>query len=168
MFRLALQCSCVPLGSAPNNVSQEELPADASQEQQNSWDQRHHKSFHQELFSILSNFRRTYIVLDGLEDGGSEVMHALKIVPSLLEQDFGNVSIAIFSRVHTALASITDLADVSIRLLKAEPSPDTLRGYCRSRVERKVKPELVSAGFRQPEVWLDDIERAICNASDGL
>ena len=178
MFQLALQCSCVLLGSAPNNVSQAELPANASKKQQDSWYQRHQESFHQALFSILSNFRRTYIVLDGLIKGtfwngdehhGSEmVMHALKIIPSLLEQDFGNVSIAIFSRVHTALASITDLADVSIRLLKAEPSPDTLRGYCRSRVEGKVKPELVTAGFRQPKAWLDDIETAICNASDGL
>ena len=89
-------------------------------------------------------------------------------IQPLLEQDFGNVSIAIFSRPGRYLDPILDLADVSIRLLEAEPSPDTLRGYCRSRVEGRVKPELMTAGFRQPEIWLDDIEDAICKASDGL
>ncbi len=90
------------------------------------------------------------------------------IVRSLLEQDFGNVSIAIFSRPEGYLDPVFDLADVSIRLLKAEPSTNTLSTYCQGRVEEKVKPELVTAGFRQPEIWLDDIVRAICIASDGL
>ena len=90
------------------------------------------------------------------------------IIQSLLEQDFGNVSVAIFSRPERSLEPILDLADVSIRLLKAEPSPVSLHGYCRSRVEGKVMPELVTAGFRQPEIWLGDIEKAICRASDGL
>lgn len=179
MFQLALQCACVPVGLAPNNVLQENLPADASNEQRNSWYQRYHESLLQALLSILPNFRRTYIIVDGWfescvfsnDEWGHRRGRAkdeLNIIPSLLEQDFGNVSIAIFSRLKSSIASITDLADVSIRLLKAEPSFDTLRGYCRSRVECKVKPELVTAGFRQPEVWLDDIEVAICNASDGL
>lgn len=176
MFQLALQCSCVPSGSAPNKALQERLPADASKEQQNAWDQ-HHENFLQAFFSILSNFRRTYIILDGLEfrevwtgDGDYElrVKYAHDIIPALLEQDFGNVSIAVFSSLDKHLKPVLELADVSIRLLKAEPSPDTLRGYCRSRMDRKVEPELVAAGFRQPKVWLDDIETAICNASDGL
>ena len=95
-------------------------------------------------------------------------MKAMNIAQSLLQQDFGNVSIAIFSRPERYSDPIFDLADVSIRLLKAEPSTDTLRGYCRSKVEAKVMPELITAGFRQPEIWLDDIEDAICGASDGL
>ena len=89
-------------------------------------------------------------------------------IRALLEQDFGNVNIAIFSRPNRSVNPILDLADVSIRLLKAEPSPDSLLGYCRSRVEGKVMPELVTAGFRQPEIWLGDIEKAICAASDDL
>ena len=164
MFQLALQCSCVPSGSAPNTALQEQLPADASKRQQYDWYQRHNENFLPSFFSLLPNFRRTYIVLDGLE----YVKYALDIIPALLEQDFGNVSIAVFSRLDKLLGPILELADVSIRLLTAEPSPDTLRGYCRSRMDRKVEPELVAAGFRQPKVWLDDIENAICNASDGL
>ena len=178
LFQLALQCSCVPVGLGKENVLQANPPADASVEQRNSWYQRHQESLLQALFSVLPNFRRTYIILDGFEscvfmtdEWGHRRQRAKdepKIIPSLLEQDFGNVSIAVFSRNEKRLDPIIELADVSIRLLKAEPSPDTLRGYCRSSVERKVKPELVAAGFRQPEVWLDDIEEAICNASDGL
>ena len=131
----------------------------------------------QAFLSILPFFQRTYIILDGLDsylcgegddvrEGRADEISAF--IQPLLEQDFGNVSIAIFSRPERSLDLVFDLADVSIRLLKAEPSPDTLRGYCRSRMDRKVEPELVAAGFRQPKVWLDDIETAICNASDGL
>ena len=167
MFQLAFQCSCVPLGSGWDTVLQDKLPADASYEHWNSWYRRRHVFLLQALFSILPNFRRTYIILDGFARGAAKE-HELTDIPSLLEQDFGNVSIAIFSRDHKQFDPIMELADVSIRLLKAEPSANTLRGYCRSRVEGKVKLELVTAGFRQPEVWLDDIEKAICNASDGL
>ncbi|KAK0512956.1 hypothetical protein JMJ35_004973 [Cladonia borealis] len=113
--------------------------------------------------------------LDGLETRGEgddshvrRVEEISAVTQTLLEQDFGNVSIAIFSRPERYLDPILDLADVSIRLLKAEPSPVNLHGYCRSRIERKVLPELVTAGFRQPEIWLGDIEDVICGASDGL
>lgn len=162
MFQLAFQCSCVPLGSGWDTV-----PTDAPYKHWVSWYQRRHVFLLQALFSILPNFRRTYIILDGFARRASNEYDSNDI-PSLLEQDFGNVSIAIFSRDHKRLDPIMELADVSIRLLKAEPSANTLRGYCRTRVEGKVKPELVTAGFQQPEVWLDDIEKAICNASDGL
>lgn len=178
MFQLAFQCSWVPIGCGLDTVLQEKLPADASDEQWNSWYWRRNESLLQALFSILPNFRRTYIIVDRFEACAPAPSNSfrqsqrakleLDIIPSLLEQDFGNVSIAIFSRDDKHLDPVIELADVSIRLLKAEPSPDSLRGYCRPRVERKVKPELVTAGFRQPEVWLDDIEKAICNASDGL
>ena len=122
-----------------------------------------------------ANFRRTYLILDGLGFGAYDNASAVRtdkemsaFIQLLLEQDFGNVNIAVFCRPNRILDPILDLADVSIRLLKAEPSPDSLHGYCRSRVEGKVIPELVTAGFRQPEIWLGDIEDAICGASDGL
>ena len=178
MFQLALQCSYVPLLWDRDNVLLEKFPADASISQQNSWYRRLNESLLQVLFSILPNFRRTYIIIDGFGSYSSwtdELGHRwsrandeLNIILSLLEQDFGNVSIAIYSRHDSRLDPILDLADVSIRLLRAEPSPSALRTYCQSRVESKVKPELVIAGFQQPEVWLDDIKEAICNASDGL
>lgn len=177
MFQLGLRCSCVPSGLDPHKVLQEKPPADAPHAQLESWYQQYREYLLQALFPVLFNFRRTYIILDGLDFGAgvdddllveSRVKEISAIIQSLLEQDFGNVSIAIFSRRGRNLDPIFDLADVSIRLLKAEPSPDTLRGYCRSRVEAKVMPELVTAGFRQPDIWLDDIEAAICGASDGL
>ena len=175
MFQLALRSSCVPSGLAWNKVLQGKPPADASHAQQESWCPQYREYLLHALFSILPNFRRTYIVLDGLDTRGggddSSVKRAKEIstiIQPLLEQDFGNVSIAIFSRPERCLDPIFDLADVSIRLLEAEPSPDTLRGYCRSRVKGKVMPELVTAGFRQPEIWFDDIEKAVFRASDGL
>ena len=176
LCQLALRCSCVPSGR--DNVLEEGIPASASEGQWSSWYHRQHEGLLQALFSILPNFRRTYIIVDGFESyaiwpdawghRSQRAKDEFNLIPSLLEQDFGNVSIAVFSRDHKQLDPIIELADVSIRLLKAEPSPNTLRGYCRSRVEGKVKPELVTAGFRQPEIWLDDIELAIYNSSDGL
>ena len=177
MFQLGLRCSCVPSGLAPHEVLKENPPADASHAQLESWHQQHGEYLLHALFSILSNFRRTYIIIDGLDYSGGKANGALSrrrfteittMIQLLLEQDFGNVSIAVFSRPGRDLDPVLDLADVSIRLLKAEPSPDTLHRYCRSRVEAKVMPELVTAGFRQPDIWLDDIEDAICGASDGL
>ena len=169
MCQLALRCSCVPSGLSPDMAFQK-LGSSSHQ---------YREFLLHALFSILPNFRRTYIILDGLDTCGTGdddsharmVTETFGVIRSLLEQDFGNVSIAIFSRPERSLDNpnpIFDLADVSIRLLKAEPSPDTLHGYCRSRVEGKVMPELEIAGFRQPEIWLDDIENAISRASDGL
>ena len=156
-------------------------PPDASHALLVSFYQQYREYVLQVLFSILPKFRRTYIILDGLDTcgkldtcGEDYVLNAKRaqeipaIIQSLLEQDFGNVSIAIFSRPERYLDPIFELADVSIRLLKAQPSPDTLRGYCRGRIEGKVEPELVTAGFQKPEIWLADIENAICRASDGL
>ena len=181
MAQLALRCPCAPSESAPKILLQDKPPADASDVQLEAWYRQRSDHHLHALFSILSSFRRTYIIMDGLDsclpgnplvrEGDYSYLRAKRIsvlVQSLLEQDFGNVSIAIFSRPSRSLHSIFDLADVSIRLLKAEPSPGTLRRYCRSRAEDKVKPELVTAGFRQPEIWLDDIENAICGASDGV
>ena len=177
MYQLGLRCSCVPSGLAAHEVLKEKPPADASLAQLEAWHQQHGEYLLHALFSILSKFRRTYILIDGLEHWGRNeddsfferrVTEISAMLQSLLQQDFGNVSIAIFSRPERHLDHIFDLADVSIRLLKAEPSTDTLRGYCRSKVEAKVMPELIDAGFRQPEIWLGDIENAICGASDGL
>ncbi len=184
MVQLALQCSCAPSGSVPKSLLQGEPPADAGTLQLKSWYRQRSEHHLHALCSILSLFRRTYIIVDGLDNfslpslpgkpfihDDSFIMRANEIsaiIQSLLEQDFGNVSIAIFAKPENYLDPILDLADVSIRLLKAEPSPDTLRGYCQNKVNGKVMPELVTAGFRQPEIWLDDIEDAICRASDGL
>lgn len=167
--QLALRCSCVPSKLAPNKVLQDKPPDDASMAQLESWRQQYHDYLRYALFSILPNFRRTYLILDDFPSVGADEMSAF--VQSLLEQDFGNVNIAIFSRpkIPKILPDpLLDLTDVSIRLWKAEPSPDSLHGYCRIRVERKVMPELVSAGFQRPEAWLGDTEDAICGASDGL
>ena len=116
IFQLALQCSCVPLESGRDTVLQEKLPADSSDEQWNDWYRRRHESLLQALFSILPNFRRTYIILDGfvrgepLPDQRRQRLkeHELNNIPSLLEQDFGNVSIAVFARdydIQTPLLS---------------------------------------------------------------
>ena len=177
MAQLALQARCAPSLSALESLLPGRSPANTSLDIQYRQLREHRL---RALFTILSLFRRTYIILDGLDSsqfslspagGGNDSANAKKIstiIQPLLEQDFGNVSIAGFFRAEEFYGHMFDLADVSIRLLKAEPSTNALRRYCRDRVESKVKPELVTAGFRQPEDWLDDIEEAICNASDGL
>ena len=90
------------------------------------------------------------------------------LIQYLLEQDFGNVSIAIFSRPTESFEPIVELADISIRLLKVEAPPSSLRGYTQRKIKEYIEPNLVAAGYNRPGAWFTDIEHSFVAASDGL
>jgi len=124
------------------------------------------------LMSLLPKFRRTFFFVDGLNHNYvkiGEVITVVAMLQNLLEQDYGNISIAIFSRgEHPGLVNhLRNLADVSVRVSTIEPS---LQQYVHSKVMRLVQPALVEAG---PQSAKDSpsiaaIEEVIVQASDGL
>ena len=87
------------------------------------------------------------------------------MLQKILEQDFGNVSIGIFSRPSSFLDPLLQLADVSIRLARFEPD---LSEYIRHKVGQKVKPMLVAAGMDHDEDSMAAIEKVMAEASAGL
>ena len=124
------------------------------------------------LFLLLPHFQRTYLIVDRLNEisfpeGGSDEDDVVDIIKLLLEQDFGNISIATFSRPKASLTALIKLADVSIRLLKINPQAENVRQYIRSKIERTILPEL-NVPTLSNVGGLDEIERAIFIASDGL
>jgi len=98
-----------------------------------------------------------------------EITTVVALLRNLLEQDHGNVSIAIFSRYkhEASLDPLLNLADVSVRVSTIEPS---LQQYVHSKIMRLVRPALNEAG---PQSASDSssiaaIEEVIVQASDGL
>ena len=119
------------------------------------------------LASLLTKFRRTFLVIDGLDELPSvtsrdEGIEALRV---LLEQDLGNISIAIFSRPTSRLKPLLQLADVSIKLTPMEPD---LGGYVRLKVNQKVKPLLIAEKLDHDEDYLAMIQEIMTEASAGL
>jgi len=127
------------------------------------------------LMSLLPLFRRTFLFVDGLngdfdvEWGSDAVLTTVALLRKLLEQDRGNISIAIFSREKhgASLGPLLNLADVSIRVSKIEPS---LQQYVHSKIMRLVQPALVEAGPQNAKdsPSIAAIEEVIVQASDGL
>ena len=119
------------------------------------------------LTSLFTKFKRTFLLIDGLHEVntpmGVEVM--VRMLQEILEQDFGNVSIGIFSRPASFLDPLLQLADVSIRLAQFEPD---LSEYIRYKVGQKVKPMLVAADMDHDENSVAAIEKVMGEASAGL
>ena len=100
--------------------------------------------------------------MDGLRRDGEGIAKSLQ---EILEQDFGNVSIAIFSTPKPLLESLLQLSDVTIKLTQLEPD---LGEYIHRKVFQKVKPELVAASMDYDENTLTTIENVMAEASAGL
>ena len=98
----------------------------------------------------------------GSTQNQAEVIETLQV---LLEQDLGNISIAIFSKPDSCLGPLLQLADVSIKLTPMEPD---LGGYVRIKVNQKVKPLLVAANLDHDEDYLAKIQEIMTEASAGL
>jgi len=117
------------------------------------------------LMSLLSQFRRTFFVIDGLYKTYSQM---LAILGRILEQDYGNVSVAVFhGEFNSPLESLTKFADVSIHVSAIEPN---LQQYVHSKVIKLVGPALLDAVSQnsQANPSLGEIEEVIVEASDGL
>jgi len=127
------------------------------------------------LMSLLPRFRRTFIFVDEIWEDfnlyweNGELTTIVPLLRNLLEQDHGNISIAIFSRNknEASLDPLLNLADVSVRVSTIEPS---LQQYVHSKIMRLVRPALNEAG---PQSASDSpsiaaIEEVIVQASDGL
>ena len=189
--QLAARCRQVPVNSAFMESRRPQLPSDY-REEQHSWYYStfgllntpncevaaYHKQLQEFqnylLCALLSKFRRTYIIIDGVDvidryyNSGLVAAEMRGLIQSLLEQDFGNVSIAIFSRPTESLTPVIELADVSIHLLKVEAPPSNLREYTQKKIREYIKPAFVTAGYRSPGAWSLDLEDCITGASDGL
>ena len=119
------------------------------------------------LQSLFTKFRRTFLFIDGMSDfnGFDYNKRTVEFLQAVLEQDFGDVSIAIFSRPLSLLEPLLQLADVSIRLTRLEPD---LSEYTHFKVSRKIKPMLVEANLDHDEDALAVIEKVMGEASAGL
>ena len=89
----------------------------------------------------------------------------VEIAREILEQDLGNVSLAIFSQPFAELEPLLQVADVSIKLTQLEPD---LHEYVRLKVIQKVEPMLVAAGLDHDEDSLATIKKVMTEASAGL
>ena len=132
------------------------------------------------LQSLFTTSRRTFLLIDGLNELTDEVSqtdelddiigsryakHMVEFLQEVLEQDFGNVSIAVFSRPLKLLEPLVQFADVSIRLTQLEPD---LTEYTHLRVGQKVKSALVEADLNHDQDSLAAIEQVMREASAGL
>ena len=119
------------------------------------------------LQSLFTQFRRTFLFVDGLNhlDSLIHIKRMVELLQVVLEQDFGNVSIAIFSRPLDELEPLVELADVSVRVTQLEPD---LSEYIHIKVSRKVKPMLAKANLDHDQDALAVIEKSMAEASAGL
>ena len=170
-MQLSLQCESLPTGltSKPGTLAEQYSlphPSDFTYSQlasQIAWEAR----LRSVLQSLFTQFRRTFLFIDGL-DVPSDLDHIKRLVDLLqevLEQDFGNVSIAIFSRPLILLEPLLQLADVSISVTRLEPD---LSEYVNYMVSRKVKPMLAEANLDHDQDALAVIEKVLAEASAGL
>ncbi len=164
VVQLALQCECLPsrlLSEKATFLRECKLPRlDHSSRSISKW-----KTYLQSILaSLFTQFRRTFLIIDAL-DKSRFLEGMLEIAREILEQDFGNVSIAIFSRPCDKLEPLLQVADVSIRLTQLEPDIDE---YVRLKVIQKVKPMLADAGLDHDEDSIATIQKVITEASAGL
>ena len=89
----------------------------------------------------------------------------MNFLQDILEQDFGDVSVAIFSEPDRSLEPLLEIADVSVRLTQIEPY---LGQYTRSKIDKTVKPILMAANLDYDDAFLTTIEQVISDAADGL
>lgn len=114
------------------------------------------------LFSLLAEFRRTFLLIDVFRHSSGIMVNILKDV---LQQDLGDVSIAIFSQPDRSLEPLLKIADVAIRLTQIEPD---LGQYTRYKIDKVVKPMLVAANLDYDDGFLTAIKAIISGSADGL
>ena len=160
IIQLASQCQSLPIGLLTEDLTAEDfcnkLPF--AQIPEIGGEESYLISV---LFSLLPIFRRTFLLIDGFETSRDIV----RLTQDVLEQDLGDVSIAIFSRPDRSLEPLLDIADVSIRLTQIEPD---LGQYTRYKIGRVVKPRLIAANLDYDDGFLTTIEKVISGAADGL
>ena len=154
IIQLASQCRSLPVGVLTKN-----------REAEKSYNFAGLKLL---LGSLLPCFRRTFLLIDGIDETSvnPESQHRMvKFLQDILEQDLGCISMAIFSRPHSSFEPLLQLADVSIQLTQFEPE---LSQYAHYRIARKVKPMLVAANLDYDSDLIATIEQVISHAADGL
>lgn len=157
IIQLASQCQSLPVGLLTEKLTADELfnrirPAQTSV----SW-------LTSVLVSLLPEFRRTFLLID--VDNPYVHSNFVNTVKDIMEQDFGNVSIAVYCQPASSLEPLLEIADVSIRLTQIEPD---LGQYTRHKIDRLVKPRLVAANLDYDDGFLSTIEQVISGAADGL
>ena len=108
------------------------------------------------LISLFPYFKRTYLVIDGmheLQKLGLE--RGLDIIQTLLEQSFGDVSIAVFDRASRDPNRLLELVDISVRLLDVQPKPRTCAHMLspRSKVRSSHTWKLISLNVNIDRSW---------------
>ena len=156
IIQLAFQAQCLPESLLRSGGDGHALPTslDIPLDQR-----RATNSLTKFLISLLPKFRRTYILLDGLDEvlptdvpdgidglmaSAASVTDLLAMLTLLLEQDLGNVNVATFARPVPELNKVLELSDVSIRLLKVEYQALEIRKYVRLKMKMSIRPALLS------------------------
>lgn len=165
IVQLAVQCGSLPsdLLSKESSIQQWYSLPPLAETSYSAW-----KDCLQSLLaSLLIKFRRTFLLFDGLDQIKFTQNRAgmIETLQVLLEQDFGNISIAIFSRPDSYLEPLLQLADVSIKLTPMEPD---LGGYVGWKVNQKIKPLLIDENLDYGEDYLAKIQEIVTEASAGL
>ena len=168
--QLALQCEHLPSGvlsQAMTLSEQYNLPQ--------RWNDRYSQlaweaGLRSVLQSLFTKFQRTFLFIDGLSEFNDGFdfycnKRTVEFLHRVLEEDFGNVSIAIFTRPLSFLEPLLQLADVSIRVSRLEPD---FAEYIRFKVSNKVKPMLAEANVDHGQDALAVIEKVMAEASAGL
>ena len=123
IVQLAVQCGSLPsdLLSKESSIQQWYSLPPLAETSYSAW-----KDCLQSLLaSLLIKFPRTFLLFDGLDQIKFTQKRAgvIETLQVLLEQDFGNISIAIFCRPDSYLEPLLQLADVFIELTPMEPRP---------------------------------------------
>ena len=165
IVQLAAQCGSLPegiLSGTPTIQKRYNLPL-ISNASRTAWT----RCLRSLLASLLIRFRRTFHLIDGLDEmlATQNQAEAIETLQVLLEQDLANISIAIFSRPVSCLEPLLQLADVSVKLTQVEPD---LGGYVRFKVNQKVKPLLIATNLDHDEDYLAKIQEIMTEASAGL
>ncbi|KAL8711190.1 MAG: hypothetical protein Q9220_004335 [cf. Caloplaca sp. 1 TL-2023] len=175
IIRLALQCRCLPILSDAGSPILKELidlppfPTKFVQKPSSPQWKAHMEGLLSILKSLLPMFRRTFLLIDGIEDlpgregNGPPANEVVELLQNILEQHHGDVSIATFTRVPPA--PLLQIADVSIRLAHVEPNLETYTSFL---IHTKVKPALRDANPSYNEDLLAEIESTIIEAAHGL
>ena len=166
-MQLALQCKCLPSGLLSEAVTLLEQYSLPQRTQEVSVEIAWEVGLRSVLQSLFTQFRRTFLFIDGLENfnGFDYNLRTVDFLQGVLEQDFGDVSVAIFSRPLSLLAPLLQVADVSVRVTRAEPD---LSEYIHMKVDHKVKPVLLEANLDHDQNAITMIEKVTTEASAGL
>ena len=175
VFSRAIQSWIIQLASQCDSLPSEPLPAEWSFKALNRPDlptplkdrEAGESGLQQILESLIAKFRRTFFIIDGLDETSyvPDLKRMVLVLQNLLEQDLGNVSIAIFSRPTRLLEPLLQLADVSIKSTQLEFD---LSDYVWFKVDQKVKPMLLAENFFHDEESLALIRSVMIEASAGL